>query len=106
MKKTEKILMRCDSDLKMELKDLADKKGVTMSKILEKSIREELKASKNCTKKKTEKNTMNQVSKQDAAMIAGCIYHAQNILNILEKEKKEKCDSIRKEVDALWDMLN
>ncbi len=105
MKKTEKILIRCDSKLKKELRNLAEEKGITMSEILDKSIRKELKASRICTEKKTEKDAVKQTSKQDAQMMAGCVYHAQNILNILEQENQE-CNSIRKEVEALWDLLN
>ena len=95
MKKTEKILIRCDSKLKKELRNLAEERNITMSEIINKCIREELKASKVHNKKKSEKNIANQISKQDTQIVAGCIYHTQNILNRLGEEQ-QKYDFVRR----------
>ncbi len=38
MKKTEKILIRCDSKLKKELRNLAEERNITMSEIINKCI--------------------------------------------------------------------
>ena len=105
MNKTENILIRCDSGLKKRLKNLAKEKGSTMSEIINGCIREELRPSKVQNMKKEKQDMRNQISKQGAQLVAGCIYHTQNILNKLEQEQIES-DFIRKEMDALWDMLN
>lgn len=105
MKKTENIIIRCNPALKKNFKDLANKKGITMSDILEKCIREELKASKADHRKNERMVLSEDISFQESQKIAGCMYHFQNVLNILEHESRD-CGTIRREVEALWDLLN
>lgn len=105
MKKTENIIIRCNPTLKKNFKDLADKKGITMSDMLEKCIREELKASKSHNKKSEKEVLLGDTTFQESRKIAGCMYHFQNILNILEHEGRD-CGIIRREVEALWDLLS
>lgn len=105
MKKTENIIIRCNPTLKKNFKALANKKGITMSDMLEKYIREELKASKADNGKNERKAFLEDTSFQESQKMAGCMYHFQNILNVLERENKN-CGIIRREVEALWDLLD
>ncbi len=105
MKKTENIIIRCNPRLKKNFKALANKKGITMSDMLEKCIREELKASKADNGKNERRVLHEDISFQESRKMAGCMYHFQNILNVLEREN-QNCGIIRREVEAVWDLLN
>ncbi len=105
MKKTENIIIRCNPALKKNFKDLAKKRGITMSDLLETCIRKELKDSKIHTKKNETKLPSKDTSFQEARKMSRCMYHFQNVLNILEQGYKD-CGIVRREVEALWDLLN